>query len=210
MGTAYSKIKLLTEAAITRKKLSTLILITTFLTMTILGCSQVNLRNPLPDLKATEQALTAIVKTQQVLLNTAQALATRVAGGPVEPTPTPSATLTLMPTATHTPSPTLTPTQVTPSLNAPADIPVLSGDVFNYFSTQNFVSYETTLSLNEVATFYDTEMAGKGWVKNTTSSVQSTSIATLFFEKPDRSAKISMQVNSVAKRTSVIVSITNR
>lgn len=180
------------------------------------SCSQINLPNPLPNFKATEQALTAIAQTQQQLLATARVLATLAAGGeiPTQPvdtptfTPTPSPTHTRPPTATATTPQTPTPSK--PSAIGPSDIPILSGEIFNLFRTINFISYETALDLPGVATFYDTEMVASGWVKNAASSYISTVSATLLFEKTDRIAKISLQSNTVAKRTTIIISITNR
>ncbi len=191
------------------------------------ACSLIGISNPLPDFNATELALTAAIKTQQALLGTANMMTTRAAGGAIEilsteasPSETPTVTPSLTPSPQSSPTGTPSPTAVTspiptltipdPSPDAPLDIPIVPGILYNYFSTTNFVSYGTQLTFKDVVAFYESQMIELFWLKNIPSSYQSANNATLIYEKPDRIARVAIQANPVADMTIVIISIINR
>lgn len=100
-------------------------------------------------------------------------------------------------------------TQVAGSLDEPPqDIPLVSGDRENFLGTNFMVTYMTTMSFQEVLDFYKSEMPAKGWTKVTQGTVETQDTAALNYEKDNRKAAVTLNVNPLDKKTIVLIVIT--
>jgi len=99
-------------------------------------------------------------------------------------------------------------TQVAGSVGKlPADIPLVAGEKKNLFTSESLVSYFTPLDLNTVEEFYTNEMTVKGWTLTKSETAVENEVVMLYFDKPDRSASITLSVNPLDKHTIVLIAI---
>ena len=102
-------------------------------------------------------------------------------------------------------------TQVAGSLNEPPqDIPLVSGDRENFLGTEFMVTYMTTMSFQDVLNFYKSEMPVKGWTAVAQGTVETQDTAALNFEKDNRKAAITLNINPLDKKTIVLIVITEK
>lgn len=93
---------------------------------------------------------------------------------------------------------------------APPDIPIVGGETDNFLAKEFMVSYMTPLRLPEVLAFYKSEMPDKGWVFTDQGTLETENMAALNFEKPDRTAAITLNVNPLDDRTIVLILISEK
>ncbi len=99
-------------------------------------------------------------------------------------------------------------TDLPPVINqTPTDVPVLSGEKENFYSTNETVSYLTTTKYADVLNFYKTEMNNNGWVKQDQNSVETENAAVLYYEKGDKTASVTLSVNTTNSKTVVLIYI---
>jgi hypothetical protein len=89
---------------------------------------------------------------------------------------------------------------------APADIPIVQGELENLISTSLLVSYGTAIDSTQVADFYNTEMVAKGWTKVNEEALGD-AITLLTFEKQGRTASVTVTGNSLTDKTMVVIAI---
>ena len=99
-------------------------------------------------------------------------------------------------------------TQVAASAgNLPGDIPLVEGDKQNLFTSDSLISYFTALDLNTVKEFYMKEMQANGWTYVNSESPIENEVIVLNFEKPDRTASVTLSINPLDKHTVVLIAI---
>ena len=89
---------------------------------------------------------------------------------------------------------------------APADIPILQGELENLISTPWLVTYGTAIDSKLVVDFYNNEMVANGWTK-TNEEALGDAITLLTFEKPGRLASVTVTGNSMTGKTMVVIAI---
>jgi hypothetical protein len=92
----------------------------------------------------------------------------------------------------------------------PADIPIIEGEKDNIVTGEFLVSYEIPMSLQDVAEFYKAEMPANGWSKVEQGWIESETIAALNYEKSDRTAAITLNINPVNRKTLVVILIAEK
>jgi len=102
-------------------------------------------------------------------------------------------------------------TQAAPMLGeTPADIPLMSGTKENFVGTQQLVSYSIAAKLNDVVDFYNNEMVKNGWEKANQDTVSSTNLVVQTYQKPGRTASITIGSLPLTDRTTVLIAILPR
>jgi len=102
-------------------------------------------------------------------------------------------------------------TQIASSIDEPPlDIPIVAGETDNFLGTEFMVSYMTPLSLQEVLEFYRIQMPAMGWVFVDKGTLETEHMAALNYEKPDRTAAITLNVNPLDERTIVLILISEK
>jgi hypothetical protein len=92
--------------------------------------------------------------------------------------------------------------------SAPADIPVVNEDtIVNFLGSPQLVSYLTSVSLSQVVEFYKLEMPANGWDTIQQGNVVTDQVARLRFEKPEKTADITININPLDQKTLVTVII---
>lgn len=89
---------------------------------------------------------------------------------------------------------------------APPDIPRVD-EREDLFASQDIVSYSTTLSLDEVLAFYQEQMPINDWQPVPDSSVIMAESVILAFEKPNRSAFVTLNLDPQSGKTLVSIVI---
>jgi hypothetical protein len=89
---------------------------------------------------------------------------------------------------------------------APADIPIVPGELENLVSTSLLVTYGTTLDARQVVDFYNTEMLANGWTKSNEEDLGD-AITLLTFEKAGRMASVTVTSNTMTSKTMVVIAI---
>jgi hypothetical protein len=89
---------------------------------------------------------------------------------------------------------------------APADVPIVQGELENLVSTRLLVSYATAIDSTQVVAFYNTEMVANGWTKVNEEALGD-AITLLTFEKQGRTAMLTVTANSLTGKTTVVIVI---
>jgi hypothetical protein len=92
----------------------------------------------------------------------------------------------------------------------PEGIAVPEFTLFNFFSSLNFVSFSSKETLNTLTEFYLVEMQKNGWTILNLGTYITISDAQLHYEKNDRKATITIQLNPISERVSVVITILNK
>jgi len=92
---------------------------------------------------------------------------------------------------------------------APADIPIVQGELENLISTRLLVTYGTALDAGLVVDFYNNEMIANGWTKVNEEALGD-AITLLTFEKPGRLATITVTGNTLTSKSMVVIAIQPR
>lgn len=92
----------------------------------------------------------------------------------------------------------------------PEDIPILESEKEDYLAGEFLISYVVPVSFDEVVDFYQREMPAEGWVEEQRSSMESESVAAFTYQKDSRSAAITISVNPINRRTTVVILITGQ
>ncbi len=90
---------------------------------------------------------------------------------------------------------------------APADIPIVGGEIDNLIESSETVSYITPLPFDLVLGFYKNEMPLLGWAPVETGTFEAEHTAVLHFDKPDRRTSITLTTNPLTDQTIVLVTI---
>jgi hypothetical protein len=93
---------------------------------------------------------------------------------------------------------------------APQDIPLVEGTKTNLVTSENFVTYLTSMDFKSVVSFYETQMPVNGWTKVEDESIQNDNSAVLVYDKPSRKATITLGVNPTDNSTVVAISISQK
>jgi len=97
-------------------------------------------------------------------------------------------------------------TQIAGSMDeAPPDIPIIAGETSNFLGTEFMVSYMTPLSLPEVLDFYKNQMPAMDWTFIERGYLETENMAALNYEKPERSAAITLNTNPLDGGTVVLI-----
>jgi hypothetical protein len=89
---------------------------------------------------------------------------------------------------------------------APADIPLVPGELENLVSTGLLVTYGTATDSTLVVDFYNTEMIANGWTKVNQETLGD-AITLMTFEKAGRMASITVTKNTMTNTTMVVIAI---
>ena len=92
---------------------------------------------------------------------------------------------------------------------APADIPIVQGELENLVSTRLLVTYGTALAAGQVVDFYNNEMIANGWTKVNEEALGD-AITLVTFEKPGRLATVTVTGNNLTNKTMVVITIQPR
>lgn len=94
---------------------------------------------------------------------------------------------------------------------APADIPVMTtGTNENMFASEALVSYISSEAFEDVASFYKDQMPANDWKAVPESSIETTDAVILTYDKPDRTAIVTLSVDTTSKKTVVLVTIAQK
>ncbi|RPI23971.1 MAG: hypothetical protein EHM70_21840 [Chloroflexota bacterium] len=101
-------------------------------------------------------------------------------------------------------------TQGLPTGEAPQDIPVYQADqALDLYTANATITYHTPADLQTVVDFYRTEMANNGWTLDEGSTVEAANVVVLTFQKPERTANVTITYNTSNNNTYVTVLVTN-
>lgn len=89
---------------------------------------------------------------------------------------------------------------------APEDIPIPEVSLEELVSTRQLVTYSTTADYENVLDFYRQEMPRNQWVLVGEESLGDV-LTVLTYEKPGRSASVTVSSNPLAQRTTVVIAI---
>ena len=92
----------------------------------------------------------------------------------------------------------------------PDDIPILDGEKDNYLAGEFMVSYAVSVDFEEVVDFYRREMPDSGWTEEEQTSIESDSVVTITFHKGPRKASVTISVNPINRKTTIVVLITGQ
>jgi hypothetical protein len=90
---------------------------------------------------------------------------------------------------------------------APSDIPIIQGEREDLFTSQEMVSYTTTIEYAQVLEFYKTEMPANGWIKRDKGTVETGNVSILYYEKSGQTATITISKNPANGKTVVLINI---
>ncbi len=90
---------------------------------------------------------------------------------------------------------------------APANIPVVGGEISEFFGSSSLVSYNTSMSLGDVVDFYRNAMPNYGWNVGDDPSVLTSTYAVLSYKNADQRCTITMSKNPLNEDTIVLISI---
>ena len=83
--------------------------------------------------------------------------------------------------------------------DAPPDIPVVEAETENFFASEAFISYTTSLGFDEVVEFYLEEMPENGWNPVNEGLVQTDDGTVLHFKKNGRNAFVTLGIISMCQ-----------
>ncbi len=92
---------------------------------------------------------------------------------------------------------------------APADIPIVPGELENLVSTSQLISYSTRMEYKLVLDFYRTNMLTNGWSMVSEEGFGE-DITYFTYEKNGRSASLTMTRNPLTNQTLVVIAIQSR
>lgn len=90
----------------------------------------------------------------------------------------------------------------------PQDIPIVGERNDDLFSSKGLVNYTTSLDLNTVLDFYQSEMPTNGWQPTENEPIINPQTSVLYFEKPQRTAMIT--INNTDGETGVTIVIESK
>lgn len=176
------------------------------------------------ELKATGESLATSVESGREILGTGQAIVTQIDESGIKETMQAVATdigesgvqETVQAFATEVVESGIQETAqavVTdlPSLSGekPADIPVLGDGVNDLIASQDFVSYFSVGTFQEVVDFYTIEMPVNGWSKIERDSTEIDGLATFVYEKNGRRAMVIITQIPFINQVTVAITIEN-
>jgi len=93
---------------------------------------------------------------------------------------------------------------------APNDIPVIETGKEDFISGEFLVTYSVPMSFQGVVDFYKREMPANGWTKVEANSVEAEKTAALNYEKSDRKAAVTININPLNQHSIVLIVITEK
>ena len=102
-------------------------------------------------------------------------------------------------------------TQIAGSMGEPPDdIPIIEGEKENLITGEFAVSYSISMSIEDVANFYKSEMPKEGWRLVEQGHLESESMVALNYEKQGRSAGITIITSPINQQTLVFILIVKK
>ena len=90
---------------------------------------------------------------------------------------------------------------------APSNIPIIDGQLTAFFGSPNIVTYNTSISFQDVLNFYRTEMPEYGWKDGDATSVETSTSAKIPYENANQRVSITISINPLNNETIVLVNI---
>ena len=90
---------------------------------------------------------------------------------------------------------------------APSNIPLVGGEVNDFFGSNSLVSYTTPMDLDDVVDFYRDAMPNYGWDTGDDTTVLTSTYAVLSFKNADQRCTITLSLNPLNGDTIVLISI---
>ncbi len=90
---------------------------------------------------------------------------------------------------------------------APPNIPVVGGEISDFFGSDSLVSYTTPMSLDDVVDFYRNAMPNYGWGTGDDTTVLTSTYAVLSFKNADQRCTVTLSLNPLNGDTIVLISI---
>ncbi len=90
---------------------------------------------------------------------------------------------------------------------APPNIPLVGGEINDFFGSSSLVSYTTPMNLNDVIDFYRNAMPNYGWSTGDDTSVLTSTYAVLSFMNADQRCTVTLSANPLNDDTIVLISI---
>jgi len=90
---------------------------------------------------------------------------------------------------------------------APSNIPVVGGEIGEFFGSDSLVSYTTPMDVDDVADFYRNAMPNYGWETGDDTSVLTSTYAVLSFKNSDQRCTVTISSNPINDDTIVLISI---
>ena len=89
----------------------------------------------------------------------------------------------------------------------PTDIPIVEGETDNFFSSNDVVSYLTSMEFSDVLEFYQQQMSINGWEELESESIITGDTAVLNFDKSERKAIVTLSINPLDGKTIVLITM---
>lgn len=94
---------------------------------------------------------------------------------------------------------------------APEDVPIVDADTIqDFYGSETFITYLTSLDFQSVLNFYKKEMPAKGWEAVADGSIEASESAHLNFKKPTQTASVTLNMNPVDQKTIVVILLQNQ
>ncbi len=94
---------------------------------------------------------------------------------------------------------------------APADIPVMTtGANENMFASEALVSYLSSESLQDVTAFYKEQMPANDWKLVPESSSETTDVVILTYDKANRTALVTLSIDTSSNKAVVLIAISQK
>jgi hypothetical protein len=94
---------------------------------------------------------------------------------------------------------------------APEDIPIVDkATIQDFYTSESFITYMTSLDFKTMLSFYQKEMPANGWEAVAEGSIEASKSAHLNFQKPTRSASVTLNINPIDQKTIVVILLQNK
>ncbi|MBC8506671.1 MAG: hypothetical protein ISR58_09855 [Anaerolineales bacterium] len=90
---------------------------------------------------------------------------------------------------------------------APSNIPVVGGEISDFFGSSSLVSYTTPMDLGDAVDFYRNAMPNYGWNVGDDTTVLTSTYAVLSYKNADQRCTITLSKNPLNDDTIVLISI---
>ena len=90
---------------------------------------------------------------------------------------------------------------------APSNIPLVGGEISDFFGSSNLVSYNTPMALEDVVDFYRNAMPNYGWDTGDDTTVLTSTYAVLSFKNADQRCTVTLSLNPLNGDTIVLITI---
>ena len=89
----------------------------------------------------------------------------------------------------------------------PSDVPIVEGETKDFFSSDTFVSYTTTMDFEDVLAFYKEELPNNGWEADEMGAFEIEGTALLSYSKDDQIILVTISTEASDGVTTVLITL---